>query len=111
MRKIISDLTRQALIVAAVSAAVLAAGFGGPYDRGPLSPASLRIVAPIRANAVSFPTAAICPAPMRPWGALSADAANLSGQATSPSCATAAPTLLREGEPASRSRTDLALAR
>ena len=110
MRKITSDLLRQSLTAGAASAALLAAGVGSPYDRGQVSPASVRVAAPIRANAVSLPTSAICPAPMRPWGALLAEAADL-GQASAPACATAAPTLRRKTQPAAPSRTDLASAR
>jgi len=70
----------------------------------------VRVAAPVRANAVSFPSAAICPAPIRPWGALSMEADNLGAEANSSSCATAAPRPPREAEPAAHSRTDLALA-
>ena len=110
MRKITSDLLRQGLAAIATSAIVLAAAFAGPYDRGLLSPTSVQVAAPIRANAVSFPSAAICPAPMRPWGALSTEPAKLIGQTRAPACATAAPSLPRGTEPANRLQTDLALA-
>ena len=110
MRKITNDLMRQALIVGAVSAAVLAAGFGDRHDRSPLSPVSQRIAAPTRASAVSFPTNAICLAPVRPWGGLSAQSGELDGQTISPSCTTAAPSRPSKTEPAAGSRTDLALA-
>jgi hypothetical protein len=109
MRKTTSDLLRQALTVAAASAVVLAASFGGSYGPARRSLANVRVAAPLHVNAISLPTEAICPASIRPWGALSADAADPAAEAISPSCTTAAPSLPSAAEPAAGSRTDLAL--
>lgn len=111
MRKVTGDLLRQAFIVTAASAAFLAAGFGCPYVRDQLTPAAARVAAPIRAHAASFPSAPICLAPIRPWGALLAQAQDVGNQTRPPVCASTAPSLPRALEPAARAKTDLALAR